>query len=170
MRKESKNKGLSLIELIIYIGILSVVVVFTASSFNSLMKGRGKSESRSEVNSTIRFGMEKVVRDIKSASSVTTPATIGAIASTLVLTVSADTITYDISGGILRRQVNAGTPEPITASSTAITSLFVTRLENYNPVVGATTTSIRTSLSASYNSNSPEWQYSASATTTTTLR
>lgn len=164
------KRGVSLIELLIYIAILSVVVVFIASSFNSLMKGRGKSESASEVNSAIRFGTEKMVRDIKEASAVSTPATVGASATTLVLSVSGSTITYDLSGGVLRRTVNAGTPEPITASSTAITTLFVTRLENYNTPLGATTTSIRVSLSAGYNSSSPEWQYSTSATTTATLR
>lgn len=157
-------------ELLIYITVLSFVVLMTSSSFISLMKGRGKSESASEINSTLRFALEKIIQDIKNASAVTIPVAVGGSGNILALTVSGNTITYDVSGGILRRQINATTPDLITASSTFVSNFFVARLENYNSVLVATTTSVRVSLTVNYNSGSPDWQNTVSATTTATLR
>ncbi|HEX8993685.1 MAG TPA: hypothetical protein VF803_00340 [Candidatus Paceibacterota bacterium] len=165
-----KLRGTSLLELIIYIGILSFVLLAATGSFTMIDRGRGTSETRSEVDSNIRFALDKMSQDVKAASAITTPAAAGGTGNTLVLTVSGNSITYSVSNNTLQRQVGAGTPDALTASSTLVQSLFVTRLENYNAALNATTISVRISLSAKYNSSSPDWQYAASATTTATLR
>lgn len=179
--KVNGKRGVSLLELLIYIALLSVIMVVITTSFLSITKGRGKAEAQAEVHAALRFAIERLTRDIKEATAVTTPsctpscaADANATASTLVMTVGGQTVTYDVAAGELRRKEGSGLPQSITASTTVFVSqALFSRLENANLVpsaLSATTTSIRVGLSARYNSSSPDYTHSVSATTTVTLR
>lgn len=167
-----QNSGVSLLELLIYIAILSVLVVVVSDAFISLSKGRGQAEARSEVNSAIRFATELMKKDIKNGSEVLVP-TLGAPASTLSINVSPDIILYDTFGGKLRRSVNAGPPEEVTGNAVFVDVPIFTRLENFNPYVGvggATTTGVQVMMTMRYNASSTDWKYSDTLRTTITLR
>lgn len=175
------TRGISLLELLIYIALLAVIMVIISSSFISMIAGKGKAEAQSDVNSAIRFSLERLTQDIKSATSVTTPsctpsctADANSSATTLVMTIGGQAVVYDISGGDLRRTVGVSAPEPITASTTVnVVNTRFTRLENTNLVstsLSATTTSIRIGISLQHRNTSPEFQYKNTATTTVTLR
>lgn len=177
----NKKRGVSLLELLIYIALLSIIMVIVSTSFISISKGKGKAEAQSEVNSAIRFSFERLTQDIKSASSATTPSCTpsctadgNSSATTLVMIIGGQTVTYDLLEGELRRKVGTGAPESITASTTVnVIAARFTRLENANLVptsLSATTTSIRIGLSMQHRSSSPDYQYSNSATTTVSLR
>jgi Tfp pilus assembly protein FimT len=171
MSNKKQGKGFSLIELLIYVAILTIVIVLISNYFISLNRGRGKINARSEVDSNMRFSEKKLIQDIKAATAVSVPAYVGLSASTLQLTIPPDTILYDVSGGQLRRKINSQTPDWITSTSTVtVATPTFTRLENYNPILNATTTTIQINLSMSYNSLSPDYKYSESATTTASLR
>lgn len=164
------RRGFSLLELLIYIAILSGILVLISQAFLSFNRGKGLGEARSEVNSNLRFAIEKIASDVRSASLVSTPATSGASSNTLVMTVSGSTITYDVLAGQLRRQVDVLAPEPITSSTVTITNATFTRLENTNTVLAKTVVSIEIDISAAYNSTSPDFQYSQRKKTTASLR
>lgn len=165
------KRGLSLLELLIVLAILSIVAVMLVGAFSSITRGRGAVESKTTVNGELRFAFQKIEQDIRGASSLTTPAApAGNSGSTLVLVVAGSSVTYDVSLGRLRRQVDAGTPEYITASSTLIGTPTFTRIENHNPVRVATTTSVMISIPALYNSSSTDWQYSETKQATMSLR
>ncbi len=171
LRTKNKKQGLSLLELLIVLGILSIISVMLVTSFSSITKGRGAVEARTTVNSELRFAFQKIEQDIRGASSLTTPAVpLGTSANTLVVVIGGSNVTYDVSLGRLRRTVGAGTPEYITASSTLVGLPTFTRLENYNVVLNATTTSISVSIPAWYNSSSTDWQYSETRQATMSLR
>jgi type II secretory pathway pseudopilin PulG len=163
------RRGTSLLELLIYVAILSGLMVVVSDAFIMLSKGRGQAEARSEVNSAIRFAGELIKQDVKNASAVSTPI-LGTPASTLSLSVGGNTILYDMSAGVLRRKVNAGTPELITGTAVSVDVPTFTRLENYNTVLLATTTAIQVSMTMRYNASSTDWVYSDSLRTTTTFR
>lgn len=167
--KCSRIRGISLLELLIYIAILSGLMVVISDAFIMLSKGRGQAEARSEVNSAIRFAGELIKQDVKNASAISVPA-LGVPASTLSLTVSGNTILYDMSAGALRRKVNAGTPEVVTGSSVAVDVPTFTRLENYNTVLTATTTAVQVAMTMRYNASSTDWLYSDALRTTITFR
>lgn len=170
IKKISTKRGVSLLELLIYITILSGLIVTVSDSFISLSKGRGQSDARSEVNSSIRFASDLIRQDIKNASAVITPA-LGTPSSTLTLTVSGSTILYDIVGGILRRSVN-GAPEPVTGGNVLVDVPMFMRLENYNPSVTgvtATTTAVQVVMTMRYNASSTDWTYGDTLRTTVTL-
>lgn len=156
-------------ELLVYMAILSVIVVILANSFLSLVRGRNQISGRGEVSSALRFAAAKINQDIKSASSVGIPASMNATSSSLQVVSDGVTITYDVSGGQLRRNIGGG-PEAITSSLVTITNLVFTRLENFNHVLSATTTSIETNISMSTINTGSESLYSGSVKSTAALR
>ncbi|MCX6756704.1 MAG: hypothetical protein NTW35_00915 [Candidatus Nomurabacteria bacterium] len=162
-------KAFSLLELIIYIAILSGLMVITANSFISLSKGQGQSQARADVNSAIRFSTELFRQDIKNATIVTTPI-MGTASTTLNLTVGGTVIIYDILAGQLRRKEGAAAPTAVTSGNIAVTSLLFTRQENYNSVTLATTTAVQILMTLRYNASSTDWMYSDTLRTTVSLR
>lgn len=172
-RSLNSNKGFSLLELLIYVAIIAIITVFISGIFLILNKSRGQTEARNEVNSAIRFAIEKISQDIKAASGVSAPASAGATSTALQITVSGSNIAYCIANAELRRQINGScdvSSEEIAGGNVRMKSLVFTRLENTNAILNKTIVSIEINLSAEYNSTSTDWQYSASKKTTISLR
>ncbi|MEK6877199.1 MAG: type II secretion system protein [Thermoproteota archaeon] len=163
-----KKRGFSLLELLVYIAILSILVIVISNTFISLSKGRGQSQAKSEVHSAIRFATELLRQDIKNASVITTPIS-GGSSSTLTLTRGGVTIVYDTLGGILRRKEGVAPPVDVTNSSIFVNTPTFTRIENTNVVFSATDITIKINMMFSYNSTSPDWNYSTSLQTTVNL-
>lgn len=162
------NRGISLLELLIYIAILAGLMVVVSDAFISLSKGRGQAEARSEVNAAIRFAAERIKQDVKNASAITTP-TLGTPASTLGMTVAGVPVVYDVLGGVLRRTEN-GVTASTTGSAIAVDAPTFTRIENYSSALNATTTAIQTGMTFHYNSSTSEWTYADTLRTTATMR
>ncbi len=163
------NKGVSLLELLVYVAILSGLIVIVSDAFIMLSKGRGQSEARSEVNSAVRFSAELMKQDIKNASSVVTPL-LGVPSNSLVLTVAGSTVLYDVVGGILRRTTGVGAPEAVTGVTILVDMPVFTRLENYNQTLNATSTAVQVVMTMRYSTSSSDWAYSDSIRTTVSLR
>ena len=164
-----KIAGFTLIELMIYLAILSVITVVVADAFLILNKGKGGVEDKSELNSNLRFVIERMKRDVSSASSLTTPNTTAATSSSLVLVVGANSISYTITNDRIARQVDAQPVEYISSDKVKITSLYFNRLENTNTVLDKKRISVEINIFATYNSTSPDWQYSQSERTSVDL-
>lgn len=170
---KSKEAGFSLLELLIYIAILSVLSVGLVSVFLSVNRGRGNVQARSTVNSAIRFAVDKVSQDIRSASAVGVPATTASASSSLELTISGSSVGYCVTSGVLRRQAGGlcgASSEAITPSTVQVTPPLFIKYENTNTALGRTITSVEVNLQASYNSASPDFQFSETKRTTITLR
>lgn len=167
--KKNVRAGFSLLELLIYVAILATITTFITGAFFSINQGRARVEAATEVNSNLRFAVEKITQDIKSASVVAMPATAGATSTSLQLTVSGTSLTYCMPDGYVRRQSGGActaASSPITSSTTIGNLLVFTRMENTNATLGKTFITVGISLGLQYNSNAPEWQYSATKQTT----
>ncbi len=170
----NKKAGFSLMELLVYTAVLAVMATVIVSVFLGITKGRGKFISQSEVNSNLRFSMEKINQDIRYASNVAVPDTAGASSSSLEMTVGSDTVRYCISNGKLRRQINGAcgdSSETVTNDKVVATSLIFKRLHNTNSsfTPPITAVSIQTSITVAYMGTSSDFQYSATKTTTELL-
>jgi type II secretory pathway component PulJ len=164
-----KIAGFTLIELTIYIAILSVITVMVADSFLILNKGKGGVAAKSELNSNLRFVLERMKRDVSSASSLITPNTTAATSSSLVLVVGANSISYIIDNNRIARQVDSQPLEYVSSDRVRITDMYFSRLENTNLVLDKKRISVEINVFASYNSNSPDWQYSQNERTSIDL-
>lgn len=74
MHKFKHRSGVSLLELLIYIAIFSIVVTVLASVFPVILRSRSTANARFEVQENMRFGLEKIqqaIVDSKFAEVVT---------------------------------------------------------------------------------------------------
>lgn len=163
--------GFSLLELLIYTAVISISAIVIVNAFLTLNRGMGQATAQSKVNSSLRFAIAKISSDVRAASTISTPScSPSCTGSTLVMTIGADTITYDLSSGQIRRQVNSVTPIPtLTGTEVIVNSLNFTRLQNTNTVLNKTITSIETVINMSYNTSKPDYQYSATERTTSAM-
>lgn len=162
-----------MLELLIYIAVLSGLVLVVGKTFISLNSGNSQSESQSEVNSNMRFALQKITQDMHDATSVTLPATANATSSSLSMVVSGSTVTYCVVSGLLMREPSGsctGSSPQVTGSKVNISSITFTRLENTNSVLSKTVVSVSTLINMSYNSTSPNRQFSQSKQATIYLR
>jgi len=162
------NRGVTILELLIYIAILSGLMVIISDAFIMLSSGRGQAEARSEVNSALRFSGELIKQDIKNATAISSPV-LGTASSTLSLTVAGAPVVYDVLSGAFRRTANGVVSTTTGATIVADTPAF-TRLENYNPTLGATTTAVQIAITMRYNASTTDFLYSDTLRTTATFR
>ncbi len=165
----SARRGFSLLELLIYIAILSGLMVVVSDAFISLSRARGQAQARNEVNASIRFAAERIRQDLKNASVVTTPI-LGIPSATLSASVSGTTVLYDTLGGQLRRTEGAGSPVSVSGTNVFVDIPTFTRIENYNMPLNATTTAIQIAMTFHYNASSTDWLYEDALRTTVSLR
>jgi type II secretory pathway pseudopilin PulG len=179
----NSSLGFTLLELIIYITILALLSLAIAGVFTSVIRGQSLAEVQIDVNSNLRFAIERMSQDIRAASAVATPATPGGTAAnTLVMTVSGTTITYCVAGNQLRRLSGAGTcdtnTDAITTDTVSVstptcpTSCIFTRLENLTGApLNVTVISIKIDLTISNTiGSSSEKQFSSNKKTTVSLK
>jgi type II secretory pathway pseudopilin PulG len=131
---KTKNitKGYTLIELIIYIGILALLLGVLTSIFTSIIGVQLESTSTSSVNQDGRYILSKLLYDVKSASSIVTPTTPGASGSSMQLTINSINYTYSKSAGNNLQVVNGSTGEVNVLNSydTSVSGLTFTRVGN----------------------------------------
>jgi type II secretory pathway pseudopilin PulG len=167
------SKGFSLLEILIYITVIAIVTAAIGGVFLSVAGGQARADAAAEVNSNISFALGKINQDILAASAVATPATAGETSAALTVTVGATSITYCVVSGQIFRSAGGicnGSAEPITAAAVAVKSLTFTRLENTNSFLFKTIVSIQTVLTIGYNGANPDYQYSLTKQTSSSLR
>jgi prepilin-type N-terminal cleavage/methylation domain-containing protein len=170
MGKFRSNKGFTLLELLLYVAILVIVMVMLLPIFSSIDKGIGQITASSEVDSNVRFVLDRVGQDVGYASTVTYPSVAGTSSSTLTITSSSgSSISYCLVSGVIYRQAGGSctsASEPMTASSVNVTGLNFTNIQNTNSILGETVVSVQMVLTAIYNSSNLNWQYSQTNETT----
>ncbi len=173
MKSINNQQAFTLIEILLYVTIIAIVTIILTRSIITFSQGQGKVEARTQVNSGIRFALEKIHQDIRSATSVSTP-TAGGTSTSLVMDIGGSNVTYCVVSNQVRRAgsgsaCNSGSPV-VTPSELNVTNLSFSRLDNTNTILSKTTVSIQTSITASYNSSSPNYQYTETKQATSSLR
>ncbi len=92
------RSGTTLIELIIYMGIFGIILMVLSNFFVSTIEIKRESEAVSYTAQDVRFLLQRLTYDIKSASSVTTPSSLGSQGATLVVVTDGVTNTYTQTG------------------------------------------------------------------------
>lgn len=127
---KSRNKrGFTIVELIIYMGILSLILIVMTDIFSSIIDVRRDSEAITVVEQDGNFLLAKLFYDISHAQSIATPATLGATSNTLQITISGVTNTYSLNSGNLQ-VVNANGTNVLNSLNSSISNLTFLRLGN----------------------------------------
>lgn len=138
------NKGFSLVELIIYMGLMTTFLVVLLDVFTTSLSTRLSSEATSVLAMDSRFIFSKLAYDIQNADSVLLPAT-GSSGTTLRLVKNSVTYTYSSSSGKLVVDDGSGGVS-LNGSDTDLTGLI---FQN----VGATGTEPMIKYSVTLRSN-----------------
>ncbi|MBI2450972.1 MAG: prepilin-type N-terminal cleavage/methylation domain-containing protein [Parcubacteria group bacterium] len=165
-----KKKGFTLIELIIYVGILGVVSLIIVNFFGVFGRTRAQNEARTEVEDNLRLAIEKISRDVRIASAISLPAA-GGQSSTLGITIGGVSTTYQISGqGILQR-VSGGTVLDITSNKVVVANNSDNFVRTDNSGGNIRSITLQVNLLISYASQGrPDFIYSNTGKTAITIR
>lgn len=119
------RRGVSLIETVVYVGIVAIILAALVTFSVDLFRQHAKTTTIMEVEQNARFAIEKISAAVRSARDATLPAP-GANGSTLSLTMGDTTVSpteFRLSSGMLERRQGTGSWVRLTASSVIVTSL-----------------------------------------------
>ncbi|PLX24969.1 hypothetical protein C0580_03515 [Candidatus Parcubacteria bacterium] len=159
--KKNKQKGFTLIELILYIGIASVVLLVITSFFQMTLSSKAKNKTILEVEQQGMQVMQIITQAVINSEGITSPSA-GNSSSGVVLdvvTVSDDPTVFDLSGGTIRITEGAGSPINITSSLVNVDSLIFENLSKAD-----TAGILRIEFTISYINNAGRNEYDWSKT------
>jgi hypothetical protein len=102
------KRGFTIVELIIYAGILTIFLYVLTNMFTFVLDMQFESESTSAIVQDSRYILARLAYDIGRASSLVTPAALGDQTQTLVLTIGGSNYTYGVTNGNLILTDTAG--------------------------------------------------------------
>jgi hypothetical protein len=92
--KNRNSKGVTIVELIVYIGLLSIFMLVLLDVFVAILNSKLEGESTSSLNQDARYIYSKMAYDVANASSFTIP-------SGTQLSLNSGASIYSLSGGNL---------------------------------------------------------------------
>jgi len=126
------QRGSTLIEFIIYVGLIAVVLTTAVMLMAEMLRAQAKSTALAEASRHARFGMSRVLAEIREADSVNVgSSTFGANPGTLSLaTTSGGTnpTVFTVASGALMVQQGAGSPIALTGGNVTVSDFTVTNL------------------------------------------
>ena len=113
------NKGFTLIEMIVAVGVFTVAITLSLASFLNISAIQKKAEAFRAVNNNLNFAMESMVREIKTGSNYSSIAD----SSLTITNNSGIKITFFLENNQIKRQVEDDDPLALTAPEVKITNL-----------------------------------------------
>ncbi len=172
MRLNKEQKGYSLIEAIVYVGILAFIVLAVYSFFLWSARANAKVKATRKTLANARMAMEIMTREIKEAKSIYTPTTSTStqlsLETTKYLPAGEETtyIDFYLCGTRLCLKKENQSPVALTSDAVEITDL------KFIKITPASIPSIQINLNVDYKDfkNRPEYHNSVNATSTASLR
>lgn len=127
MMKKKPQEGYSLLELVVYIAIFSMVAIIIIQSLLYSIRTYAVAQSYRRLQSDGELVLERLTRDIRNAESTAT-GTFGTTTSTLILDLplggATAQSTYQISSGVLTATTN-GSTVALTSNNVVVDSFTV---------------------------------------------
>lgn len=164
-----KNKGFTLIEIVIYVGILSLILLLIGSVILYFTQSNSQAKGDREVLESARRALEEITYEINAAKGIYTPTT---TANQLSLETSkylptGETTTYIdffLCGLRICLKKESQNPTYLTQDTVQVSNL------TFNQISTNDSTSIRINLTVTYKDTINNVQPSVSLTSTATLR
>jgi hypothetical protein len=162
-----KYKAYSLIEVLLYMALTSMLVITLSTFYTSLMQARQRNFVVREVNEQAVFITDQLRQKLSDSSQVNTPA-VGTQSQTLDIdTQSFGNIQFRVTNNLLEISTDGGPYQQLSTDSVTLTNLSFSNVSD-----GTTSDVITISFDLSYTatSNRAEENYSNSYQTTVTLK
>ena len=128
------KKAFTLIELLIYMGLLSIFLIVLTNVFVSILDVQRESQATSAVEQDGRYILIRIAHDLTQADSIGAPS--GPVGSELTFHIQGKAFKYKLIAGNLTREGGSGNCDligdncPLNSSETTITSLNFTNINN----------------------------------------
>jgi Tfp pilus assembly protein PilW len=171
MKLFCKNqKGFSLVEMLLYVSISSVILLSLSLLLTSLFSSRVKSQSIADVDQQGMQVLQLITQTVRNAKSVDFPS-IGATSTSLSVTMPDPMLSptvFDLTNGTVRITEGSNQSIKLTNSHVTVTSLLFQNISS----ASSTDRIVRTSFTVSYNnvSGRNERSFVKSFTGSATLR
>ncbi len=134
IKYKGKNRGFTLVEMLIYMGIFSIMLIALTQIFTSIIDVQLESQSNGSVSQDGQYILSRLTYDIQRAQDIATPSAqaLGTPSSTLGLVindVNGTSYTYASSSGNLVVTNNLGTNQ-LNGYDTSLSEVSFTRLGN----------------------------------------
>ncbi len=145
-KKYSKNRGVSIIETLIYITILVFILVVIVSLLFNLLSSQKNIKASKSIENSASLSLERIIREIRLAESVnTTSSVFGTSPGDLVLhstdtNGNARTVEFFVTGNTIHLKENGTDQGAINQSDARVTNLVFTLIS------GTNSTAIRTQM------------------------
>ena len=159
------SKGFTLIELMLYVAIASLMLSAIVFSVSLVLESRVRQQTVNEVEGQALTVMQFMARAIRDAKTISTPA-IGIGGSTLTITTSAGTVTFDVTNNVLQMSEN-GAVHPLTNNRVVVSELTFTNASRVD-----TPGIVRVSFTLTYKNpeSRSEYDYTKTFYTSASLR
>lgn len=141
--------GYTLIELLLFMGLMSFMLVFMTDILTTILDTRRESESTSAVEQDGNYLLNRFSYDIAQASSINTPAAAGASSPTLDITINSISNVYGLSNNNVELTNNSGT-DVLNGFNTTVSGL------NFTHIALNTVQLVFTITSKTLRANGPE--------------
>lgn len=128
---KKRRAGFTIIELLVYSGILVAFLYVMTNIFTSIIDLQLESESTSAVSQDSRYILARFNYDIGRASAITQPSALGGQSSTLILQIGPTAYTYTAVNGSLLLTDAMGT-ESLNSYGTSVPTITFRRYGNVN--------------------------------------
>lgn len=166
---KSTQKGFTLVELLLYIAISSVVLLSTSLFLSLLLGSNIKNQTIAEVEQQGMQTMSMIAQTIRNSENITSP-TVGSSDTSLtldVINVSNDPTVFDISSGSIQITEGAGSAVPLTNERVTASNISFENL-SYTGTNG--TIQIEFTLTYINSSGRNEYDFSKTFTSSASLR
>lgn len=158
------QKGFTYIELLVYIGVLSTVIISVILMVGEMFKIQAKIRGAFVLKENLDYAMHRFSYAVQNGYDIVVPATsTGTWLRMQMSTGSADTVDFSLIDGQVTMSVRNETPVPITSREVQIDSLVFQRLQGTPP-------SIRFVLDGELRHVDPSFQTTAQTHGTASVR
>jgi type II secretory pathway component PulJ len=126
-----RQKGFTLVELLIYMGLLTIMMVIMTRIFTSILDVQLESEATSFIEEDSRYLFSRLAYDIHRATDIISPANPGEQTSSLLLNMSGVSYVYAINDNTLQLSNDVGA-HALHSFGTRVSNFIVKRLGNMN--------------------------------------
>lgn len=133
LKLEIKNsrRGFTIIEMIIYMGMLSILLGVLSQIFVTILDTQLESESTSSIQQDSSYILSRFMYDINNADSIISPVDLGDQGNTLTITIDGTPYSYGINPGTGNLEVSDGTGDyQLNGFDTSVSNLTFQRLGN----------------------------------------
>lgn len=127
---KTNKRGFTLIELILYMGLFSILTLLIAQVFGVVFEAQIENDANVSVSTDAKYIMNRFSYDMNRASSITIPSTPGATSSSMTVVVNSQNLRYSLDNGkLILSNLTTGTSDQLNSSDASISAVAFRRLD-----------------------------------------